>query len=53
VAALTAYALKGDRERLLAAGMDDYLAKPLDTEELDRVLATAMADQKKREPGPQ
>ncbi len=39
VVALTAYALAGDRERLLASGMDDYLPKPVNFETLDRVLA--------------
>lgn len=42
VVALTAYALKGDRERFLEAGMDDYLSKPIDLEELNRVLERAL-----------
>jgi two-component system CheB/CheR fusion protein len=44
VVALTAYALKNDRERFLAAGMDDYLAKPLDLDELDRILERIAVD---------
>ncbi|EMG39122.1 signal transduction histidine kinase [Desulfocurvibacter africanus PCS] len=39
VVALTACALEGDREHLLACGMDDYLAKPVDMVALDRLLA--------------
>ncbi len=39
IVALTAHALTGDQERLLAAGMSDYLAKPFNLEDLDRVLA--------------
>ena len=43
IVALTANAIKGDREKFLEAGMDDYLSKPIDQYELLRVLKRFLA----------
>ena len=44
VVAMTAYVMPGEREKCLAAGMDAYLAKPIDEQELKAVLQQVLAD---------
>jgi signal transduction histidine kinase/CheY-like chemotaxis protein/HPt (histidine-containing phosphotransfer) domain-containing protein len=52
IVALTANALNGDRENCLAAGMDDYIAKPFTREQLGVVLRRWLArNEAAREPG--
>jgi len=45
IISLTANALKGDRERLISVGMDDYLSKPLKLIELSKMLAKYLKNQ--------
>jgi len=46
VIALTAGAMKGDRERCLTSGMDGYLSKPIRSQELDELLAAQLASRR-------
>jgi PAS domain S-box-containing protein len=44
IIAMTANAMKGDRERLLSVGMNDYVAKPIEKAQLFHALARATGD---------
>ena len=44
IIALTAHAMRGDKERCLACGMDGYVAKPIKLDELFSVIESVLAD---------
>jgi CheY-like chemotaxis protein len=48
ILALTAYAMKGDEERMLTAGCDGYVAKPIDRQRLIQQIAQMVTRSKSR-----
>ena len=51
ILALTAYAMKGDEAKMLAAGCDGYVAKPIDTRTLPGVVAEHLGGRRDQEAG--
>jgi two-component system sensor histidine kinase/response regulator len=49
IVGVTAQAMKGDRERCLAAGMDEYVSKPIRPEELFKAIDAAVSRQPRKE----
>ena len=50
IIALTAYAMKGDKERFIAAGCNAYLSKPINTRELPEMISRMLQQSQKITP---
>lgn len=44
IIAVTAFAMKGDREKALEAGADEYISKPIDTRQLPEIIKRILGD---------
>ena len=51
IIAITAFAMKGDKERAIEAGCDAYLTKPIDTRQLPGIIAKMLLQQQKIKSG--
>jgi CheY-like chemotaxis protein len=51
IIALTALAMPSDRERCLAAGMDEYISKPINLKALVRMIQSCLFNGKEQKPG--
>lgn len=51
IIAMTAHAMKGDRERCIDAGMDGYVSKPINREDLETAIADVFPEQAEPSPG--
>jgi two-component system cell cycle response regulator DivK len=45
IVAVTAYAMKGDKERILESGCDAYVSKPINTQELPQLIAGILGNE--------
>jgi len=52
IIALTAYAMRGDRERVIESGCDAYLSKPINTRELPGMIAKMLSQRQEDNPKP-
>ncbi|MDO8281200.1 MAG: response regulator [Thermodesulfovibrionia bacterium] len=44
IIAVTSFAMVGDKERIMGAGADDYIAKPIDTRQLPKIVEKILND---------
>ena len=48
IIAITAYAMKGDRERILDAGFNEYISKPIDTRQLPVIVEKIIKESREK-----